>query len=107
MINETLRLVRVYHNVNQKTLASALGISPSYLSELESGKKQVTIALLERYATYFCIPMSSLMYFSERQNCPSGEQKPNPIAVKVLKMLDWIDTITRDTGNLNETEIST
>lgn len=105
MINEALRLIRVYHNVKQKTLAEALEISPSHLSEIESGKKQVTLDLLEKYAAHFRVPASSLMYFAERREHPGGEPKANPIAAKVVKMLDWMDTITRDSEETDEAEV--
>ncbi len=96
MINEALRLVRVFHNVKQKDLADALGLSPSHLSEIESGKKQVTMELLEKYADYFKIPASSLLYFAEHRNKRGNKRLTHPIAAKALQMLDWLETITRD-----------
>ena len=104
MINEALKLVRLYHNVKQKDLASGLGLSPSYVNEIESGKKQVTMEVLEKYAQFFSMPISSLLYFAEQKG-RHGEKCPvNPIAAKAIKMLDWIETITRD--NEDEHEVS-
>jgi transcriptional regulator with XRE-family HTH domain len=96
MINEALKLVRVYHNLNQKKLADALDLSPSYLNEIESGKKQVTMDVLEKYSKFFKIPTSSLLYFAERKGRHGKKGVVNPIAAKAIKMLDWVDTITRD-----------
>ena len=96
MINEALRLVRVFHNLKQKDLADVLKLSASYLNEIESGKKQVTMEVLQKYSDYFKIPASSLLYFAEQKNKHSGESVANPIATKAIKMLDWIETITRD-----------
>lgn len=96
MINEALKLVRVYHNLRQNQLAAALRLSPSYLNEIESGKKQVTIDVLEKYSQFFKIPVSSLLYFAEQKGRHTGKSGQNPIAAKAIKMLDWIDTITRD-----------
>lgn len=73
----------------------ALGISPSHLNEIETGKKQVTMEVLEKYAAYFRVPASSLLYFAEHQG-KTGEKRTNPIAAKALKMLDWVETITKD-----------
>ena len=67
MINDALKLVRVYHNLKQKDLADALNLSPSHLNEIESGKKQVTLEVLEKYSKFFKIPPSSLLYFAERK----------------------------------------
>jgi transcriptional regulator with XRE-family HTH domain len=96
MINDALKLVRVYHNLKQKQLADALELSPSYLNEIESGKKQVTMDVLEKYSKYFKIPSSSLLYFAEHKGQPGEKKTMNPIAAKAIKMLDWVDTITRD-----------
>jgi transcriptional regulator with XRE-family HTH domain len=96
MINEALKLVRVYHNLKQNQLAKALDISPSYLNELESGKKQVTMDVLQKYSDYFRIPTSSLLYFAERKSRHGEKLAVNPIAAKAIKMLEWVDTITRD-----------
>ena len=96
MINDALRLARVFHNLKQKELAEALDLSPSYLNEIESGKKQVTMEILQKYSAHFKIPVSSLLYFAEQQKRSGTKPLANPIAAKALKMLDWVETITRD-----------
>jgi len=96
MINEALRLARIFHNLKQKELAEALNLSPSYLNEIESGKKQVTMETLQKYSDHFKIPVSSLLYFAEQRKRSGTKRSANPIAAKALKMLDWIETITRD-----------
>jgi transcriptional regulator with XRE-family HTH domain len=106
ILNEALRLIRVYHNEKQKTLAQALDISPSHLSEIESGKKQVTVEILAKYSSHFRVPASSLLYFAEQHGAGEGGLKGNPIAAKIVKMLDWVDTITRDREDPDETEVS-
>ena len=65
MLNKALRLMRVFHDLSQKDLAEKLGMSKSYLSEIESGKKTPTLDLLSRYSEIFDIPLSSIMFFSE------------------------------------------
>lgn len=99
MINDALRLARVFHNLKQKELAEALDLSPSYLNEIESGKKQVTMEILQKYSNHFKIPISSLLYFAEQQKRSGAKPSANPIAAKALKMLDWVETITRDDDN--------
>ncbi len=101
MINEALKLTRVFHNLKQKELAEALGVSPSYLNEIESGKKQVTMEILAKYSDYFHIPSSSLLYFAERKGRDAQEGKARPIAAKALQMLAWVDAITRDHEDQN------
>jgi len=90
MQNEALRLVRVFHDMNQTTLAERLHISKSYLSEIESGKKQATLELLQRYADTFGMPLSSLLFFAEQVEGGAREKVRTVIAGKVVKMLDWM-----------------
>ncbi len=90
MQHEALRLVRVFHDINQTTLAERLHISKSYLSEIESGKKQVTLELLQRYADTFGMPLSSLLFFAEQVGSGAHEKVRTAIAAKALKMLEWM-----------------
>ena len=95
MINETLRLVRVFHDLRQKELAGLLGVSPSHLNEIESGKKQVSIELLQKYAAHFQIPASTLLYFAERQDQSGRTTGVHPVAGKAVKLLSWLEALTR------------
>ncbi len=91
MQHEALRLVRVFHDMNQTTLAERLAISKSYLSEIEAGKKQPTLELLQKYASTFNMPLSSLVFFAENLDNPTRSDKVRTvIAGKALKMLQWI-----------------
>lgn len=91
MLNEALRLMRVFHDLSQKELAEKLGISKSYLSEIESGKKTPTIKLLNRYADLFDIPASSIMFFSESLNKDVKTEKLRTfVSSKVLAILNFI-----------------
>ncbi len=90
MINEALRLLRVYHDVSQTELAQQLGLSNSYVSELESGKKQPTLDALEKYARHFEIPVSSLIFFSEQLASKDRDALRKGIARKVITLLNWV-----------------
>ena len=91
MIGEALRLLRVYHDLSQTDLALELGLSKSYLSEIESCKKQPTLDLLEKYGQYFEIPVSSLMFFSEKIREGSGlDALRGGVARKVVALLNWV-----------------
>ena len=65
MISKALKLIRQYHKLNQTELAGRLSISVSYLSELEAGKKEPSLDILQKYADCFKVPLSSLVVFSE------------------------------------------
>ena len=68
MLHRALKLLRSFHQISQKDLASKLEISNSYLSGIESGGKKPGIELLEKYAEIFNMPVSSILLFSERLN---------------------------------------
>jgi transcriptional regulator with XRE-family HTH domain len=97
MLNETIRLVRVFHDLSQKDVATRTGLSKSYISDLEAGNKRVTLDTLNKYAEAFDIPTSSLMLFSEQIERGSvSDDVRSFIADKALKMLSWIATISED-----------
>ncbi|MEQ8970926.1 MAG: helix-turn-helix transcriptional regulator [Coleofasciculus sp. C1-SOL-03] len=91
MLNEALRLMRVFHDLSQKELAEKLGISKSYLSEIESGKKTPTLDLLNRYSQSFDIPISSIMFFSESLDEDIKIEKLRTfVSSKILAILNLI-----------------
>lgn len=91
MLNEALKQIRVFHQLKQVELANELGISKSYLSEIESNRKSVSMDLLEKYANYFSVPASSLMMFSENLNAAKKSDKLRlKCANKIIKAMEWI-----------------
>jgi len=96
MFGKALRLLRRTHDLNQKDLATKLGVSRSYVSELESGNRTPSYDLLERYAGTFKIPVSSLVFFAEALNNKSDtashlKNAKGIIAKKVINMLAILD----------------
>ncbi|SFJ06569.1 helix-turn-helix transcriptional regulator [Bradyrhizobium sp. Gha] len=98
MYDRALKLIRQYHRLSQAELADALNLSRSFVSELEkSGGKKPSIDVLERYASYFKIPISSLLLFAERSGSSDFREGSRIFAAdKVLKMLEWLEETTRD-----------
>lgn len=90
MLNKALRLIRTYHDMSQTELCVELGMSNSYLSEIEAGRKQPSLDLLKKYSDYFEIPLSSILFFSEnieRKELTGNIRKS--IASKVISILEW------------------
>ena|SRR5882672_5448789 len=88
MINESLRVLRLYWGKSQADLAGELGVSQSYLSEVERGRKDVTFELLQRYSERLRVPMSSLMLFAEKmEGSPPPTKGRVFVASKVLGLL--------------------
>ena len=91
MLHKALRLMRVFHDLAQKDLAQKLGISKSYLSEIESGKKTPTLDLINRYSEIFDIPVSSIMFFSESLNSGGKiEEMRTFVSSKIIAILNFI-----------------
>jgi len=92
MYNRALKLIRQYHRLSQADVAAKIGLSRSFVSELEKeGGKKPSIDVLERYATFFKIPLSSLLLFAESSNDEGFRDRSRVFAAdKVLKMLEWL-----------------
>ncbi len=91
MLGEALRLIRVYHDLTQTQLSFELGVSNSFLSEIESGKKSPSLDLLSKYGEKFEIPLSSLLFFSENlEKSKMTEHVRVGVARKVLSLLSWV-----------------
>lgn len=92
MIHEALRLIRVFHDLKQVELAERLGVSKSHISEIEKGNKSPSFDLIQRYATEFKIPVSSIMFFAEElPNAKSGDKVRSKIAGKVIDILRFVE----------------
>ncbi len=99
MLAEALRLMRVFHDLKQTELASQLSISKSHLSEIEHGRKQPTLRLIERYSSVFGIPRSSILFFSEGLEDPvksakAAQKGRSVIARKVIHFLQFVEERT-------------
>ena len=92
MINEALRLIRVFHDLNQTELAERLEVPKSRISEIENDKRKPTLDLIEKYAETFDIPSSAIMFFAESlPEAKKGEKVRAVMASKVLDILKFIE----------------
>lgn len=96
MIHQALKNIRQFHNIKQSDLSVKLGISNSYLSEIEGGKKSPSLELLSKYSEIFDIPVSSLLFFSESlegddKSLASKFQKKS--SKLITRLLEWSNTI--------------
>ncbi|MEO0417984.1 MAG: helix-turn-helix transcriptional regulator [Pseudomonadota bacterium] len=96
MFGQALKLLRRYQGLNQSTLAAKLGVSRSYVSELESGNRTPSFDLLNRYADVFEVPVSSLVFFAEALEADKQEigrlnRAKGVIAKKIIAILTLLD----------------
>ena len=99
VLSEALRLIRIFNDLKQKELAQRLEISNSHLCEIEAGKKQPTIELINRYSQEFGIPCSSILFFAENLHeqpnfDSSNDRVRGAISRKVINFLQLIENRT-------------
>lgn len=98
-LNETLRLLRVYHDLSRADIVENLGISKSYLSEIESGAKNVSLDLVNRYAEFFDIKPSGILFVGEslaKGNFAKSFEKS--FGGKVRSLMTWISDVDAAKG---------
>ncbi len=95
MVNEALRLIRKFHDIKSYDLAADLSISPSYLSEIENGKKEPSLELIRKYAKIFKTTPSSILFFAEDLEADKGKRKfKDLVRKKTIQFLQKIESAT-------------
>ncbi len=81
--------------MKQSELAVKLGVSKSYMSEIEKGMKAPTIELINKYSEVFAIPASSILFFAENIEQPpsniAAQRARQFVAVKIIKLLQFLE----------------
>ncbi len=92
-MGEALRLLRVFYGYKSAEMGKLLGISQSYVSEIENGKRTPTLEVIDKYAQIFGMKKSTLFLFIESiqeedtQNL-SKNQRVAATGMKLLKVLE-------------------
>lgn len=105
MICDTLKKLRNIYGLKASEMSTKLGISPSYLSEIENGKKQPSLELLEKYSSVFDIKLSSLILISETYEEAESQGK-GAIMIRNM-MMHLIDSMSPKEENNEKAKIST
>ncbi|MDE6250767.1 MAG: helix-turn-helix domain-containing protein [Alphaproteobacteria bacterium] len=100
MINETLRLIRIIHDLSATELARQLKISVGQLSKIENGNATPSLELIEKYASIFKTTSSVLLLFAENLDT---EKKRGKIKIsirdKMFKLLQMLGDYKDDKEN--------
>jgi len=95
LINEALRLIRVYNDITPQDLAKKLNIKVDVIYRIEAKRQSVTQNVLELYSQEFNIPISSLWFFAEEfPNASKGQKVKHYFAQKIIDFLTFIERKT-------------
>lgn len=90
MIGEVLQRMRKIYGYKAVEMSEKLGISNSYLSEIENNKKKPSLDLLEVYSNVFEIKVSSLILMSEKLDNTSNNHSDDFIRKTMIKMINFM-----------------
>lgn len=97
MLGKALRIVRVFHNYTQAEIARKIGVTQSYISEIEKGDKTPSLDIVQAYAKQFKIPASSIMFLAENLgDAEGGRSFKTALSKKVVSILEFIAEGTGD-----------
>ena len=96
MLSESLRLLRVFHDLKQYQLAEKLDLSKSYISEVEKGNRTPSLDVIQKYADFFKVPSSSILFFAEQLPLPNEKTYSNRrgISSKIIRFLKLVEERT-------------
>lgn len=67
VLGKNIRYYRYQHHYSQQTLAELLDISVTYMSDIECGKSNVSLDLVEKIALLFEVPYAHLFKQNEKE----------------------------------------
>ena len=98
MIGDILKRTRTIYGYKASELSELLGISKSYLSEIENNKKNIkkqpSLELLEKYSKIYDMKLSSLILLSENYEEASKSNKGDKFIRNM--MIKLIEKMTPD-----------
>ena len=100
MIGEVLKRLRNIYGYKAIEMSEKLGISASYLSEIENGKKQPSLDHLKKYADLFGIKLSSLILLSESYEEAQKEGRGSALIRSM--MIGLINSMSKTVEESNE-----
>lgn len=100
MIGDVLKRTRAIYGYKASEMSSLLGISNSYLSEIENNKKQPSLELLQNYSKVLGIKLSSLILLSENFEEASKNDQIQEFTKNM--MLRLINFMSKNKGDSDE-----
>ena len=88
-IGHALRVCRLAKKLSLDALAEAAGLSQSYLSMIEAGKREPTIPTLEKISSALGVPLPILFFLASEQDELKGldEKTASSLSAAVLNVM--------------------
>ena len=84
MIGTALKKIRLLFDYSASEMSEKLGISRSYLSEIENNVKEPSMRILKTYSEVTGIKLSSLMFLAEQYGDASDFQTAHALTSRLL-----------------------
>lgn len=91
--NNVYRLLRIARDLKVKDIAEEVGVTPAYISAIETGKREPALDKIPAYAKALQVDENTLFYFRETSN------KSTKFETFLLEILQKIITLDNDTHN--------
>lgn len=85
--NKAVKAFRVFNGLTQQQISESLGLPKSFISEMENGKKPVTIQVIDRYAEYFKVQAWEIVYLGKVYDSKSKQSR---FTKMLLTLIEWI-----------------
>jgi len=82
-LGNAIKLIRTAKGLKQKDLALSLGVSPNYISLVESGKREPSLSYLRRLAEELHVPVGLFFLWQE-------DTRPNPARNQITQLRDLL-----------------
>ena len=81
-------MLRIAEDMSARELANQVELSPSYISDIETGRKKPTLTVLEKYGQFFGISPANLLLLQEGNLHASNTELLFKVLEKKLEVAD-------------------
>lgn len=74
-INKGLKTIRQKREIRQIKVAEGVGITQTYLSQIENGKRDPSLGVLRKLADYYEMPLSIIFWFCISEESVKKEKR--------------------------------
>lgn len=85
-LGNVLKSLRIVQNLSVKELSEKLGLSSTYICDLEANRKRPSLDLLDKYSKVLGVHRSTLLYFDEEGKKNNYDHKK--LLFSILKVFE-------------------